>query len=117
MTSAGWGKVRVQFIRHFAAAFALYAFLRGMVGSAGAAAILAGAAALVLLLAGLVAAFKAGVGKRPATLAERAAEFVREKPLAAVAAALAAGFFAVKNPQTLATILKELLDPKSGRKR
>ena len=73
-----------------------------------------GAAALLLLAAGLAASLKAGIGRRQPTLAERVAEFVRDKPLAALAAALAAGFLAIRNPKTLAAIIRELMEPKGG---
>ncbi len=98
------------------AAFALYALMRDLVGPAGASACVTGAAALLLLLAGVAASLKAGVGKRQPTLAERAAEFVRDKPLAALVATVAAGFLALRNPKTLAAIIRELMEPKTPRR-
>ena len=99
-----------------ALAFALYAVMRDIVGPAGASASVAGAVALILLLVGLVATARSGFGRRKAGLAERAAAFAKDKPLAAAATALAAGFFAIRNPKTLAAILRELMEPK-GRRR
>jgi hypothetical protein len=100
----------------FAAAFALYAWVEPMVGRAGAAGVVLGAVALILLVAGLVVAMKAGVGRRPKSVVERLAAFVREKPLTAAAASLAAGFFAMRDPKTLAALLRELMEPKRSRR-
>jgi len=100
----------------FAAAFALYAWMCDFFRPAGAAAVVVGAAALLLLLAGVAAAMAAGLGRREPTLAERAADFARDKPIAALLAALAGGIVAVRNPKTLVAILAAFLEPKRRRK-
>lgn len=96
--------------------FALYALAEPWVGPAGAAAAVAGLAALLLVLTGLSAAGVFRIGRREPNMAERVAEMIRDKPLSALVAAAAAGFFAMRNPQVLAELLKILLDPKRSNK-
>ena len=98
-----------------AIAFALYALAEPWVGPAGAAASVAGAAAVMLLLTGFAAAGVFKIRREP-NLAERVAGMIRDKPLSAIAAAAVAGFFAMRNPQVLAELLKILLDPKRSNK-
>ncbi len=102
-----------------ALAFALYAVARDYVGPAGAAAIVAGAAALLLVLAALVVLIKAGLGrrKREPSMVERAKDFVRERPIAAAAAALAAGVVAIRNPSLLAALVFSFLESKPSKKK
>lgn len=99
-----------------ALAFAVYAFFRDMVGPAGAAAIVAGLTGLGLLLTGLFLALGAGVGRKPQGLGERLADFVREKPLTAIAAGLGAAFLAFRNPAILMAFLAAFLEPKGGKR-
>lgn len=95
---------------------ALYALMLGVLSPAGAAATVAGAAALLLVIVALALTIKLGTFKREPTLGEKAAAFVREKPVTAAAAALAAGIFAVRNPKTLMAVVLAMLEPKSGRR-
>ena len=99
-----------------ALAFTLYAVLRDVIGPAGASASVAGAAALLMLILALIVAGKAGAFRREPTIGEKAAAFVKEKPLTAAAAALAAGVFAVRNPKALMALALAFLEPKGGRR-
>ena len=107
-----------------ALAFALFALVRPYVGPAGAGAIVAGAAALLVLLGGVALALSARV--KTAKLAERSKDpaarvmnFVREKPVTTIAAAIGAGFLAIRNPKYLGAVLSSFLDgpPNPKRKR
>ncbi len=102
-----------------ALAFAFYALLEPQLGRAGAAASLAGVIAVLMGLGGLI--IGAGANSkpkkpdipppgRPEALIARAFDFVREKPVVAVVAALAAGFMAVRNPGYLGTALRSFLE-------
>jgi hypothetical protein len=73
----------------------------------------AGAAALLLLIAVLALAIKAGMKRREPSLAEKAAKFAREKPLVAAAAALAASIIAIRNPAALMGVAMSFLDGRS----
>ncbi|HEX7761905.1 MAG TPA: hypothetical protein VF459_20525 [Caulobacteraceae bacterium] len=97
--------------------FALYALLEPQLGRAGAAACVAGAAALVIGLGGFFIGASANrkpkptpVAGRPEALVERAFDFVRDKPVVAIVAALAAGFMAVRNPGYLGAALRSFLE-------
>lgn len=74
-----------------------------MVGTAGAAAIIAGCSALVIAVAGFVAARKAGDAARPpatppdASLIEMIMTVVRDRPLLSAGAAVAAGIYAAQS--------------------
>ncbi len=99
-----------------AAACALYAFLAQYVTPALDYAILTGTVALIFLIVGLVAVAKARFKAKPASLGERLADFVREKPVAAAAAGLAAAFFAARNPKMLMALVLAFLEPKAGKR-
>jgi hypothetical protein len=100
-----------------ALAFTLFAAVRDVAGPAWGSASVAGAAALLLVIAAAVLALKAGVKKKKqATVPEKLAAFVRERPVVAGAAALAAGLFAARNPKMLMAVLLAFLEPKAGRK-
>jgi hypothetical protein len=99
-----------------ALAFALYALVEPYVGRAGAAAIVAGSAALLLAIGGLSIGLAAG-RKRPKIAAgtppkavERVFAFVRQKPVVAMAAALGAGFMAVRNPRYLGALVRSFIE-------
>ncbi len=97
-----------------ALALALYALIEPMIGPAGAAAGVAGLAALLLIITGLSAAGVFRI-RREQTFAERVAEMIRDKPLSAIAAAVVAGFFAMRNPQVLAEIVRAFANAKGKR--
>ena len=102
-----------------ALAFALYALVEPTLGRAGAAAVVAGVAALIIALAAVIISIGANAGaspaKRPAapaqgeSLIERALLFMQEKPVIAVAAALGAGFLAIRNPTYVGSVIRSIL--------
>jgi len=101
----------------FSAFFALFAAIQPLVGTAWAAAIIAGASAIVVALAGVIAARKVDSDreKRPdaapeASLVETVVSIVRERPLLAAGAAVAAGVYALRNPQLAAAVIRAFMD-------
>lgn len=104
-----------------ALAYALFAAARDLMGfsPAASAAVVAGAAALLLVIGALIAAVAAGAGprKREPSLAEKAKDFVRERPIVAAVAALAAGVVAIRNPSVIAAVVLSFLEGKSSSKK
>jgi len=108
-----------------ALAFALYALVKPYVGEAGAGAIVAGAAALFISLGAAVLFIasrpKASKDLPPTArgLADRAMNFLREKPVVTISAAIGAGFLAVRNPRYLGAAVRSFLEGRepSARKR
>lgn len=105
-----------------ALAFALYAAMLPLVGPAWSACIVAAAAALLVALAALVAARKAeGDHRRHAataaspdpSLVDTILHLVRERPLIASGAAVAAGIYALRNPQLIAAVMRAFMDKPS----
>jgi hypothetical protein len=98
--------------------WALYALMRDWAGLSAAAsgAVVAGAIALIFVIVAVAMAIRAGAKPKEPPVVERLKAFVRERPLTAGAAALAAGVFAVKNPKALLPVLMALLEPKSGKR-
>lgn len=101
----------------FSAFFALFAFLEPMVGTAGAAAIIAGCSALVIAVAGFLAARRAEGDRRTAaasppdaSLIEMIMTVVRDRPLLSAGAAVAAGIYALRNPQLVAAVVRAFMD-------
>ncbi|HEV2363774.1 MAG TPA: hypothetical protein VGS12_06195 [Caulobacteraceae bacterium] len=99
-----------------ALAFALYQLALPWAGAAGAAAVVAAVAAALLGSAALAIGLVARPKRRPAPAraedwAGRALAFVREKPVLAISAAVAAGFLAVRNPRYLGEALRSFVDP------
>lgn len=102
----------------FALGFALYAFAEPSLGRAGAAAVVAGVAALTIALGAVVVSLGGG-GKPPkreepapgvnATLIERALLFFQEKPVIAIAAAIGAGFLTIRNPAYVGSVIRSIL--------
>ena len=92
----------------FAAYQALKIYLH--LDPAAAAAALAGSMAVVLIVAGLMMARRASP-PRAAEVSplDRALAAVKERPIMAAAAAVAAGVIAVRNPAVVATIMASLL--------
>lgn len=106
----------------FSAFFALFAFLEPHVGTAGAAAIIAGCSAAVIAAAGFVAARKAeGDRKAAATQAPDASlveiilGVVRDRPILSAGAAVAAGIYALRNPQLVAAVIRAFMDKPADR--
>jgi hypothetical protein len=99
-----------------ALAFALYALVQPDLGPAGAAATVAGSAALLMGLLGLTIALIARV-KRPnpkphsmGGVVEQIFELLREKPVMAISAAIGAGFLAIRNPTYLGSAIRAFLE-------
>jgi hypothetical protein len=106
-----------------ALAFALYALAEPYVGRAGAAGIVALAAALLI---GVLGFGLARSGRRPArkpkpgepdTITDRIFDFVRSKPVTAIAGAVAAGILAVRNPGYLGSLIRAFVEGREGRGR
>lgn len=106
-----------------ALAFALYALVRPSLGPAGAAAVVAGSAALLVLLLGVMVALipksRPRVRARGKDPAERAINFFRDTPVTAIAAAIATGVLAIRNPKYLGAAVRSFLsgDETEARKR
>ena len=106
--------------------FALYAFAKTYVGAAGASAVVAAVLAVLLGVGLIVAArgasnakAKAAVHKaepEPANMVASIMDMARDRPLAAAAAALAAGVLSLRNPTLVATVLGLLNQPRRPRR-
>ena len=109
----------------FAAFFALYALVEPHLGPPGAAAVVSAAAAILVALAGMIAARKVEGDRRDTTtattpdagLVDTVLTLVRERPLLASGAAVAAGIYALRNPQLIAAVLRAFMDKPSPPKR
>jgi hypothetical protein len=104
-----------------ALAFALYALVKPYVGGAGGAAIVAGAAALLI---GLIALVLSNMGRpprrkptEPETFGSRAIDFIRDRPVLAIAAAIAAGLLAVRNPRYLGEAIRAFVEGRNPPRR
>lgn len=99
----------------FAAALALFAFVRPWTGEAGAAAVVMGVFALVVALGGLLAA-QAAKPKRPdprlesASLMQRLTELAKARPMAAAGVAIAAAAMAARNPAVVGAVARAFFD-------
>ena len=109
-----------------ALAFALYALAEPYVGRAGAAGIVALAAAILIGLLGFILAMSGRRRARkpkpgePETITDRIFDFVRSKPVTAIAGAVAAGILAVRNPGYLGSLIRAFVegrDAPRGRRR
>jgi hypothetical protein len=98
-----------------ALAFALFAWVRPQLGPAGAAAVVAGAAAATLFLVGVALAL-AGRPNTPKLVPKgndplaRIGNFLKEKPVTAIAAAVGVGFLAIRNPKYLGVAARAFLE-------
>jgi hypothetical protein len=105
-----------------ALAFALYAGVEPYLGRAGASGVVAGAAALFIFFLALMLS---RIGRprprpKPATaegLLERALEFIRDKPVVAIAAAIGVGILAVRNPQYFGAAIRAFVEGRDPPKR
>jgi membrane associated rhomboid family serine protease len=97
-----------------ALAYALYALVKPAVGPAGASGIVAGAAAVLIGLIGLVLTNMARPPKKkpgePESIVDRIVDFVRSKPVTSLGAAIAAGILAVRNPGYLGMALRSFVE-------
>ena len=98
-----------------ALAFALFALVRPQLGPAGAAAVVAGAAAAIVFVVGAALAL-GGRAKTPKLVPKgndplaRVANFLKEKPVTAIAAAIGVGFLAIRNPKYLGVAARAFLE-------
>jgi len=98
-----------------ALAFALFALVRPQLGPAGAAAVVAGAAAAIVFLVGVGLAL-GGRPKTPKLVPKgkdpfaRIVNFLREKPVTAIAGAIGVGFLAIRNPKYLGVAARAFLE-------
>ena len=107
-----------------ALAFALYALATPYVGRAGGAAVVALAAAILIGLIGFLLTRQGRPRPRkagePETITDRVADFVRSKPVTAIAGAIAAGILAIRNPGYLGSLLRAFVEgreqPSGGRR-
>ena len=102
-----------------ALAFALFAFVQPYVGSAGGGAVVAGVAALVALIVGLVAMprRRRRSSEGPTGVADDLMDLVRDKPIAAVGVAVAAGIMAMRNPRVIIEVVRAMRGGEHRRKR
>ncbi len=101
----------------FSAFFALFAFVQPYVGTAGAAAIISGCSALIVALAGFMVARKAEGDRKveaavapDASVVEMILGLVRDRPLMSAGAAVAAGIYALRNPQLVAAVVRAFME-------
>jgi len=103
-----------------ALAYALYALVKPQIGPAGAAAVVAAAAAILIGLIGLMLTMMARPPRRkagkPQGVVDRITEFVRDGPVAAIAAAIAAGLLAVRNPKYLGEVMRAFVEGRETRR-
>lgn len=102
-----------------ALAFALYAGLKPAIGPAWASACVAGAAALLMLVGGLLLTPRSkGPRHEPEQrdVAARAFDLARDKPIVAVAAVVAAGLVALKNPKITAALVGAFMGGRAAKK-
>jgi len=102
-----------------ALAYAEFALARDYLSPAGAAAAVAGTVALIMAVVALILVAKTN-WKKPVpepSLGEKAAEFIKRKPIVAAAAALGGGFLALRNPALVTTLVMSFLAPAPPKKR
>jgi len=99
-------------------AWALYALMRDQadLSAAASAAVVAGAIALIFVIVAIVFAIKASSKPKEPEVVERIKTLVRERPVMAAGAALAAGVFAVKNPKAILPLVLAFLEPRKPRR-
>ena len=104
-----------------ALAYALFALVKPAVGPAGASAVVAGAAAVLIGLIGLALSLMARPPKKkqgePDSIVDRVVEFVTSKPVTSLGAAIAAGILLVRNPRYLGMALSSFFEPADKKKK
>ena len=101
-----------------ALAYALFALAQPHVGSAGAAAVVALAGAVLMGLLGLGLALLAkGPKRKPGAASQDPLQvlmaLMRERPIVSTSALIAAALVAIRNPAIIASVVKAILDQKS----
>ncbi len=109
-----------------ALAFTVYALLREVVGPAGAAACVVGVVCVIAGLAAFIAYRQVGPPRRLSrdsvsspprmSTVDRIAQAVRDRPIIAAGAALAAGLMALRNPVLVAAVVRALTQPPRTRR-
>lgn len=116
-----------------ASALTVYALVEGLVGPAGAAAVVAGLFAVIAAVAAVIATQRAAPRRRDereapagldlralglegldlggANLVERASEIIKERPVVAAGAAIALGLLAYRNPELVTLVARSILNP------
>jgi hypothetical protein len=84
--------------------------------------VVAGSAALLIGFLGLVMAMAARGPRRrrdrePETMVDRVVEFIRDKPVTTIAAAIATGLLAVRNPKYLGAAFRAFVEGRDWPKR
>jgi hypothetical protein len=118
--AAGAAIAAAAAISMVALSLAVFGLLRPHIGPAYASAAVAAMFAVLIGLAGLLAA--SGAGRRRGRMNEREAmglagrlmELARDKPIAAVAVALAMGVVLVRSPKSLGAIARAFFESLSG---
>jgi hypothetical protein len=104
-----------------ALAYALFALVKPYVGAAGAAAVVAGSAALLIAIIGLVVGNLGRLPKRkpgaPTSVVDLIVDFVRTKPVTAIGGALAAGIMAIRNPGYLGSVIRAFVEGREAPRR
>ncbi len=98
-----------------ALAFALYALVVPYVGAAGAGAVVAGAAALMLAIIAMIFSGprmrrESSSSVQAGSLVERAFSLARDRPVVAIAAALGVGFMVIRNPRYLGAAVRAFVE-------
>jgi hypothetical protein len=97
-----------------ALAYAEFALAKPFVGPAGASAIVAGSAALLIGLIGVMLATAARPPKRrpgePQGVVDRVMDFIKRKPVTALGGAIAAGILAIRNPTYLGAVIRAFIE-------
>ncbi len=108
-----------------AAAYAVFALCRDLVGPAGAAAVVCACAALIIALVGLVAglqaskaakAYKKANAAGAPSLLDHVIDLVREKPIVSAGTLIAGAAMAVRNPGLLMGVIKTVLNQRRSSK-
>jgi hypothetical protein len=104
-----------------ALAYALFALVKPYVGAAGAAAVVAGSAAVLIAIIGLVVGNLGRLPKRkpgePTSVVDLIVDFVRTKPVTAIGGAIAAGILAVRNPGYLGSMIRAFVEGREAPRR
>jgi hypothetical protein len=104
-----------------AAAFALFAAMAPLVGAPWSAAIVSGAFAALVLVAGLIARSRAGGRERrheaapDASLVQKVVEMAKDHPLMATGVALGAGVYALRNPKLVAAVVAAFMEGRNSK--
>ena len=102
-----------------AAAFALFALVQPSLGDAGAAAVVMGVFALIVVIGGLLAIPRRRRRSKtagPTGVAEDLMELVRDKPIASAGVALAAGIMAMRNPRVIGEVARAFFQSRRERR-